>query len=518
MHDLTDRLRQVEDNDSPDLWDEIVARSEEAPPSRGGRSRIAAGLVAAIIAVLGLGLLFLALTRSDDTPASETPPPIEIRVWWTTDPYDMHITATYQGQEIELDAIETPGSELEYPAGTPATIPVGAPIAIDAPGAVVSVFQLQPATGEFVEDGSCIVPGALRMLPGPGETAFFIYIEGPDSSGGMAFRAEMEGETLEQTDAIDVGSTVVAEELGLAVCAPTGSSQPPTGSSTPPREDIAVDVPQPGYMAAAFGSIWVQSRSDGSIWRIEPEGDVTARIEGGSAEGEPEPYLGAAGGVAEGFGYVWSLTSDSLVRIDPSSNEITATVPIEFPSELAVGEGAVWLVCCRSSVRLVKVDPATLSSHVVANLGTSVASLGVGGGSVWWLRFSEGGGMYKIDPVTSEVVELQTGYNQQFIVSTDRWIWLVGDGSTLKMDFAGESHGSLKPVARTAIGASYADGTVWINDGSAVGFDAETGEVTTVLPGFGEAKWWWSGGIARLGDRVWLANPKDDQVLGLPLA
>jgi len=222
MPDLADRLRQVESNPSPDLWDEIVARSvHRGSPSPSDGSRIVAGLVAAIIAIAGLGLLFVALTGNDDAPATETPPPIEVRVWWTTDPYDMHITASYQGEQIELDAIETPGSELEYPAGRFATLPVGTPFVIDAPDAEVGVFQLQPATGELVQNGSCLVPGALKVLPGPGEAAFFIHVEGSESSGGMAFRSDMTGDALEHDAAIDPDSTIEAETLGLEVCAPT---------------------------------------------------------------------------------------------------------------------------------------------------------------------------------------------------------------------------------------------------------------------------------------------------------
>ena len=50
-----------------------------------------------------------------------------------------------------------------------------------------------------MEDGSCLIPGSLRALPGPGETAFFIYAEGEGWGGGQAFRAETIGEGLTMT-------------------------------------------------------------------------------------------------------------------------------------------------------------------------------------------------------------------------------------------------------------------------------------------------------------------------------
>ncbi|HEY7400345.1 MAG TPA: hypothetical protein VH989_05560 [Actinomycetota bacterium] len=272
-------------------------------------------------------------------------------------------------------------------------------------------------------------------------------------------------------------------------------------------------------MVAAFGSIWVQSREDGSIWRIGPNGDVVARLPETSTSKSPGRYGSVSQGLAAGFGSVWSLTDDALVRIDPASNTIAATLPIEFPYAIAVGEGAVWVVCCRSRVRLVTVNPSTMAAEVLANLGTSASALGVGNGSVWWGRASEGGGMYRVDPKTGAFADMQAGYNDRFIVSTPRWLWLVDSGRAQRIDPAGSRSSSpSKKLADQSIGASYSHGTVWINGGAAVGFDANSGAVTSFLPAFTIHKYWLSGGIAQLDDRVWLADPEGDRVLGLALA
>lgn len=294
-----------------------------------------------------------------------------------------------------------------------------------------------------------------------------------------------------------------------------------TSSVQPSPEDesnIKVKVPLPGFMVAAFGSVWVQSRDKGAIWRIGSQGEVTARIPSASTMLAPGRYGSVSDGLDAGFGSVWSLTRNSLVRIDPTSNRITGSIPIERPYALAIGEGAVWVICCRSRIRLVKIDPSTMRAETFANLGTSASALGVGNGYVWWGRFSEAGGMFRVDPRTAEVTDIQVGDNDRFIVPTPQWIWLINSGYAQRMDANGTA---IDPrsihKAKDSIGASYSNGTVWINAGGAVGFDAKTGAITTRLPAFSHVNYQSSGGIAQLGDHVWVADPDGDLVYGLPL-
>jgi hypothetical protein len=272
-------------------------------------------------------------------------------------------------------------------------------------------------------------------------------------------------------------------------------------------------------MVAAFGSLWVQSRDDAAIWRIDPNGDVDARIHDASSSQVDARFGSRSTGLDVGFGAVWSLTDDALVRIDPASDRVVGHVPIDFPSALGVGEGAVWVICCRSQITLLRIDPSTLQADVFARVGTSVGALAVGDGFVWLTRFSEAGGMFRIDPTSGEVVDLQVGYNDRFILPTQRWLWLIDDGRAQRIDPSdGSSVGPRhERKAKQSIGASYSHGTVWINSGVAIGFDARSGAVTQRLPAFTVVKWWWTGGIAQLGARIWLADPAGDRVVGVPL-
>jgi hypothetical protein len=75
MVDLRERMKEVEQNDSLDLWDEITARTpsydDRVAPLR---SRVAAGVVAAAVAIAGLTLLFASFgpPSTDVTSAAPT--------------------------------------------------------------------------------------------------------------------------------------------------------------------------------------------------------------------------------------------------------------------------------------------------------------------------------------------------------------------------------------------------------------------------------------------------------------
>jgi hypothetical protein len=74
--------------------------------------------------------------------------------------------ASYRGMTIPLDAIETPGAELEYPVTeSPVALPAGTPVVIQGRFRNAAIFELRHARGTYVEHGSCIVPGALIASP-----------------------------------------------------------------------------------------------------------------------------------------------------------------------------------------------------------------------------------------------------------------------------------------------------------------------------------------------------------------
>jgi len=298
-------------------------------------------------------------------------------------------------------------------------------------------------------------------------------------------------------------------------------SSPGTTTSAEPTPSSAttVHVPEPGQVVAAFGSLWVESHKDGTVWRIGSNGDVAAQIADSTSSRTDQRFTARSTAITAGFGSVWTLTDDALVRIDPASNKVAGRVPIAVPNALAVGEGAVWVVSGPGQIRLIKIDPSTMRADNFADLGTSVGAIAVSAGYVWLVRFSEAGGMDRIDPTSGALSDLPVGYNDRFLVATPRWLWLINTGSAQSIDPTDGRAVDARPKKKASgsIGASYSHGVVWINDGAAVGIDARSGALVERILAFTGVKWWWTGGIAQLRRRVWLADPAGDRVVGLPL-
>jgi len=191
-----------------------------------GRTLSVVAVVAALVWA-GFGLSGL---RGGDTVEQPTEPAanshaLVIEITRPESPDGSYVAPVFQAfygeTEIPLEAIETPGPDLKYPrAASPVPLPVGTPILIRAEAAAVAVFELGHARGQYVvEQGACLVPGALTSLPdGMGSSAFFIWAEWSDVVGGMAFRADLVAGTPASDATQPADSDMNANLLGLAVC------------------------------------------------------------------------------------------------------------------------------------------------------------------------------------------------------------------------------------------------------------------------------------------------------------
>jgi streptogramin lyase len=136
-------------------------------------------------------------------------------------------------------------------------------------------------------------------------------------------------------------------------------------------------------------AIWVTAPHDGSLLRVDPASHEVLELDG---------FVQPAN-VAVGEGAVWVLSGTwndqsfgdgSLRRLDPATNQIVATIELDekFSSAggLAVGEGSVW--ARTSFTMLAKIDPA--SNTVVERFKNEKGNgdVKVGFGSVWLSDFA----------------------------------------------------------------------------------------------------------------------------------
>lgn len=189
---------------------------------------------------------------------------------------------------------------------------------------------------------------------------------------------------------------------------------------------------------------------------------------------------GFAQGLAYGAGSLWIASGDRLERIDRSTDQVLASIPIaqqdSGPAGVAFGAGAVWVpVAVPGS--LWRVDPA--SNRVVAKipLGESLAGfIGVSAtDNAVWVSSGEqqdgerGGVLMRIDPRRNRVaarVPLLTVPSDVAAAHDSVWVSMT-DGQVLKIEpgrgrvvGAVDTGGPLGFTQTIALGA----GSVWLAD------------------------------------------------------
>jgi hypothetical protein len=91
-----------------------------------------------------------------------------------------------------------------------------------------------------------------------------------------------------------------------------------------------------------------------------------------------------------GFGAIWVAGQGALLRIDPRTNRVVATIPTPLTGEnasIAFGEGAVWVTSGQANGVVYRVDPA--ANRVTAAIGVPGGAFGivVAAGTVWVTQY-----------------------------------------------------------------------------------------------------------------------------------
>jgi serine/threonine protein kinase/streptogramin lyase len=254
--------------------------------------------------------------------------------------------------------------------------------------------------------------------------------------------------------------------------------------------------PNPVGVAVGEGSVWVIDSDDQTLSRIDPERERIADTVSLSLVEEP-PSL-----IAAGEGAVWTLFPNSGVRYDPAADSISApwnatgvsfdpaADPYWFPSDLAVGAGAVWV----AHSGILRIDPEAGAavrpadkvigpeSQLVAPELTWVVAIGEG--AVWAANSS--GSIARIDPTTSRVTRAtEVGVALDGIAVGNGAVWAMNtnDDSVLKIDPAsGRATGSVR-VGRSPGALAVGAGAVWVaseRDGTVTRIDPATFEKRTI--------------------------------------
>jgi virginiamycin B lyase len=234
---------------------------------------------------------------------------------------------------------------------------------------------------------------------------------------------------------------------------------------------IIADVARPcSGLTEGFGSIWSPSCGTHEMDRLDPAtGKIVATIPGDAANSE--------GGVTTGAGSVWFVVKPSnLLRIDPKTNTVAATIELPAGTENAVfAEGFVWLSSFGQG-QMIKVDPKTNTVVATIPIGPKPRFITAGGGSVWTLNQGDGT-ISRVDMKTDKLVAtIECG--------------IPGGGGDI----------------------SYSDGFVWATmfDFPLTKVDAQTNKVVGQWAGPG------GDGLRAGNGSVWLSNLRQGTVWRIP--
>lgn len=203
-----------------------------------------------------------------------------------------------------------------------------------------------------------------------------------------------------------------------------------------------VEIPKPcGTMALLDASLWVANCEDSNLYRVDIEtGQVQASIPTGIANPRGETN------VVSGAGAIWvpSDAEGKISRIDPATNEVTATIDV-VPGTffLAFGFDALWAVSSDEQT-LQRIDPATNAVVGSVELGKQPGFLAAGEGGVW-VQEQGDGTVARVDPETNTVTQrtkvgetllygdIDVGDGKVWLRTTEDQTFVVLDAETMEI-------------------------------------------------------------------------------------
>lgn len=277
-------------------------------------------------------------------------------------------------------------------------------------------------------------------------------------------------------------------------------------------EDRRVELSSPDWLASGFGSLWVK-RDDGAVVRVSPKGRILATID---ADIYQPPVCQGLGVTADA---VWACaTEGTIIRIDPTSNKIAATIDVPKINEqgrLVSAGGHVWLLTGDGD-RVTGISEQTNKVGDPIELGTFCTETAdrIEGSTLWVVCASEGV-LLRVDlesrRVTGKVGDLPLATN----VTVGDGVW-VGfekglarvDPDSLEVSWLQES---VSPIRVHAVGDH-----VWVREEGGEAFltriDATTGQVGQVIASDDLTS---GGDVMEIDGGVWASAYDDGTVVRL---
>lgn len=252
-----------------------------------------------------------------------------------------------------------------------------------------------------------------------------------------------------------------AAAAGLLPGGGSGSDEPAPSEAPVTTGDPIRVGDAPTHVAVTDEAVWVPSRSDDSVSRIDPDRNRTV---GRPIEVGDEP----TGIAVDEAGDLWvaNEADGTVSRVDTARGRTVAVVRVgRRPSDVAVGEGAVW-VANEGDRTVSRIDP--LRDRVVDEIlvGNEPRGVAVGEGSVWVTNIDDDT-VSKIDPDSNRTVgrPIEVGGRPGEVAVGEGAVWVANnfDGTITRLEpSSGQVSGGPIEVGSHPRGVAVGDGTVWI--------------------------------------------------------
>jgi YVTN family beta-propeller protein len=229
---------------------------------------------------------------------------------------------------------------------------------------------------------------------------------------------------------------------GASIVKPTATTVMVTPTSLPSAGKIVATISgvggtaTPGYiygMAADSTAVWVHNSEQGTVVRVDPTtNQVVATIHVGHGLGDV---------VLQG-GFVWVGNHDdsTVSKIDPKSNKVVDTIALPPPTGfLGTSPGTVW-VASKGNSEVMKIDPSTdkVVTSVMVPGGPTWSSFGAR--SLWiCIHDSSAVGLARMDLTTNNAdttidIGSTQGYSCGGVAASDSGVWVELLDSTQTYD------------------------------------------------------------------------------------
>ena len=227
-----------------------------------------------------------------------------------------------------------------------------------------------------------------------------------------------------------------------------------------------------GEKGGTYGSPWATVLGAGSLWVTDNAGHAIVRLDPATSEVlatiplEVEPFTM---NVNEEAVWVSALDADKVIRIDPKTNAVVATIEVPSAANFAFTDDAVWVTNLRIGA-LTRIDPQT--NRVTATIDTPgpgqeserTESVAVGPEGVYVLD-KRAKMIHLIDPATNEVIQTKPSGGTAIVLAVgEEGVWTVDcdTGTPLLLDAKTlERIDELAPIP-DACGITLDDGSIWL--------------------------------------------------------